>query len=225
MNEQGTPEWIHDRCGNVGGSRIADVIAKPLKGRKEATSRRNYKADLISELLTGKAKESYVTWEMKRGTELEPEARMEYELRRGVMVESTGFIMHPTIPRAGASPDGLVGDDLVLEIKCLKTASHLEYLMAGVVPTEYKPQMAWEMACSGRQGCDFVSYEPDLPDHLKLFIIRYKRDDVYIAELEAEVIKFNAEIDEIISKLPTPDGTTYLERKLKESLHLVEVKP
>lgn len=202
MNEQGSDGWVKDRCGNVTGSRITDVLAKPMKGSKESTTRRNYKAELVSELLTGRVQEGFVSWDMKRGTELEPFARADYEVERGVTITNVGFVKHPTLARCGASPDGLIEKDGLVEFKAPKTANHLDYLTAGIVPMEYRPQMLWEMACTGRQWCDFVSYDPNMPERLQLFIKRFERDDVRIAEIEQEVIKFNAEIDEIIANLP-----------------------
>ncbi len=197
--EQGTVAWLHEKCGNVGASRVADVMAKIKTG--EAAARRNYRAELVCELLTGEPQESYCSPEMQRGIELEPFARAAYEIRMGVMVDKTGFVVHPTIARAGASPDGLVGDDGLLEIKCPKTATHIDYLLGKVPPSDYQPQMLWQMSCTGRQWCDFLSYDPRLPEPLQCFLVRFMRDDKRIAEMEDAVIQFNREIDEVIAKL------------------------
>jgi putative phage-type endonuclease len=197
--EQGTAEWLHDKCGNVGASRLNDVMAKIGKG--EAATRRNYRAELVCELLTGKSQESYCSPDMQRGIELEPLARAAYEVYQNVMVDQTGFVMHPTVPRSGASPDGLIGEDGLVELKCPKTANHIDYLLGKVPPTQYQPQMLWQMACTGRQWCDFVSYCPDLPEPLQLFVVRFPRDNGRIEEMEKEVTQFNAEVDEIITKL------------------------
>lgn len=199
--EQGTAEWLHEKCGNVGASRIADVMEKIKSG--EAAARRNYRAELICELLTGQSQDSYCSPEMQRGTELEPFARAAYEIRKGVMVDQTGFVMHPTVKRAGASPDGLVGEDGLLEIKCPKTATHIDYLLNGTVPSDYQPQMLWQMACTGRQWCDFLSYDPRLPEALQIFLVRLMRDNDRIAEMEKAVVQFNQEIDEVIERLKT----------------------
>ena len=200
--EQGTPQWRDMRSGKITASRISDVLTQPRKGQKESVVRSNYRAQLVCEILTGKAvQDEFQSYDMKRGIELEPYARAEYEIRRKTVVEKVGFVSHPSIARAGASPDGLIGTDGLCQFKCVKTAKHLDWIMAGMVPTEHRGQMYFEMACTGRQWSDFVSYEPNLPDQHQLFIVRLKRDDAEIAEIENEVRKFNAEIDEIINKL------------------------
>lgn len=202
MNEQQTQEWRDERAGKITASRIGDVMAKPRKGQPESIGRINYRAQLVCEILTGKAvEEQFESWDMRRGTKLEPTARTEYEIRAGVIVDTAGFTPHPTIPIAGASPDGLVGTSGLIQIKCVKTAKHLEWLMDKVVPTEHKPQMQFEMACTGREWSDFVSYEPNLPEQHQLFVARLRRDEVEIAKIENEVRKLNSEIDEIIAKL------------------------
>jgi hypothetical protein len=203
---QGTTEWHADRCGKITASRITDVLTKPIKGKQESTTRRNYRAELVCERLTGKVPESFQTWEMKRGTELEPFARTEYELRRSVEIQNVGFIVHPRFPFAGGSPDGLIGLDGMVQFKCPKTAIHLDWLMAGIVPMEHRAQMHWEMAVTGRKWNDFVSFDPNLPEHLQLFVKRFDRDEVAIAEIEQEVLKFNAEIEAIIGSLPNADA-------------------
>lgn len=223
--EQGTAEWKDARCGKVTASRISDVLTKPRKGQKESAVRANYRAHLICELLTGRpVQDEFQTWDMKRGTELEPTARVEYELKRGVMVQTVGFVQHPRIASAGCSPDGLIGADGLAQFKCPKTATHLGWLMAGIVPVEHRPQMQFEMSCTGRQWSDFVSYEPNLPDHLQLFIVRLKRDEAAIAEIENEVVRFLAEISDIIGKLPESGEIpeVNLEAQLQASIELAE---
>lgn len=198
---QGTQEWLQLRAGKVTASRIADVAAKIKTG--ESASRRNYKAQIVVERLTGLPCESgYISKEMQWGTENEPFARAAYEIRSGAMVDQVGFVDHPTIDRSGASPDGLVGDDGMVEIKCPNTATHIEYILGKEAPAEYQQQMLWQMDCTGRQWVDFVSYDPRLPEHLQLFVVRFVRDNERIKQLESEVVKFNAEVDEIIAKLP-----------------------
>lgn len=196
---QGTPEWHAARAGKVTASRLVDVLATIKSG--ESAARRNYRAELVCEILTGKVQDSFISSDMQRGIELEPLARAAYEVAKGLMVEQIGFVLHPSIVRSGASPDGLVGDDGLLEIKCPKTANHIDYLLKGVSPSEYQPQMLWQMACTGCQWCDFVSYCPDLPEPLQLFVVRFLRDNERIAEMEKKVTQFNAEVDEIITKL------------------------
>jgi putative phage-type endonuclease len=221
MNEQERAAWMASRCGKITASRIADVLAKPLKGKQESATRRNYRAELVCERMTGRTQEGFQTWDMKRGTELEPFARTEYELARGVMIENVAFIAHGRIPNTGASPDGLIGKDGLVQFKCPKTATHLDWLMAGIVPAEHRPQMLWEMACTGRQWCDFASYDPNLPQHLQLFIVRFDRDEVAIGELEQEVEKFDAEIRDIIANLPSQQS---LEEKLAKSIEITKAK-
>lgn len=225
MNDQRSPEWFQERLGCVTGSVIDEVMAKPTRGKTEATTRRNLKARLVVELLNGKPVEGwgYRSYFMERGEQLEPEARMAYELKTGTETESVGFILHPTIKRFGASADSLLGKDGILEIKCPKAANHMDYILAGVLPSEYRLQVMAELACTGRQWADFVSYHPDMPEHLRLFIVRVKRDDVLIAEIEAEVVKFNAEVDEILAKLPREGEESTLERQLRDSLERNEV--
>lgn len=205
--EQGSQEWLQARAGRVTASRIADVMAKVKSG--EAASRRDYRAQIIAELLTGQPQEDgFTSKEMTWGTEQEPYARASYEVKTGAMVDQVGLVLHPSIDRGAASPDGLVGWDGenapegLVEIKCPKTSTHLEYLMAGIAPSKYHPQMLWQMACTGAQWCDFVSFDPRLPEHLQLFVVRFPRDEKRIKEIEAEVQAFLGEVDAILAKLP-----------------------
>jgi putative phage-type endonuclease len=196
---QGSTEWLAMRAGKVTASRVADVMAKIKSG--EAAARRDYRAQLVAEILTGKPQEDgYLNAEMQWGLDQEPLARSAYEVAKGVLVDQPGFVMHPTIDRAGASPDGVAGK-IGLEIKCPKTATHLQYLDAGTVPTKYEPQMLWQMCCMEAEACDFVSFDPRLPVHLQLFIVRFPRDDKRITEITAEVTVFLREVDEIIERL------------------------
>jgi putative phage-type endonuclease len=197
---QGTPEWLAARAGKVTASRIPDVLAKVKTG--EAAARRDYRAQIVAEILTGKPQDDVFTNEaMRWGTEQEPFARAAYEIATRALVEQVGFVLHPTIERAGASPDGLVDFDGLLEIKCPKTATHLQYLEAGVVPANYQPQMLWQMACTGRDWCDFVSFDPRLPEDLQMFKVRFTRDAARIEAMEAEVKAFLDEVEGTIAKL------------------------
>jgi hypothetical protein len=223
MIEQRSEDWFTARIGCVSGSCITEVLSKPTKGKPEAIGRKNLKARLACELMTGKSLDGkYQSWDMKRGIELEPQARVEYELATNEEIESVGFVLHPKIPRFGASPDAFIGKDGLLELKCPNQATHLDYVLAGIVPSDYRNQILAELACTGRQWADFVSFHPDMPEHLQLFVIRMKRDEVKIAEIEAEVIKFNAEVDELIAKLPKRAGQTALENQLEQSLYIQE---
>lgn len=198
--EQGTPEWAAARAGRVTASCIKHVLAKIASG--EAAKRRDYRAQLVAEILTGTPQDGgFVNAEMQWGTEQEPLARYAYEAQMDCSVSTVGFILHPSIDRSGASPDGLVGDVGGLEIKCPKTATHLMYLLDGVVPSEYQPQIHWQMACAGLRWVDFVSFDPRLPADDRLLIVRMHRDEKRIAEIEAEVRKFLVEVDALLERL------------------------
>lgn len=199
MIEQGTPEWFAQRLGKVTASRVADIIAKTKTG--VAASRGNYLAQLVAERLTGQAADSFKSGAMQHGTETEPMARMAYETETGQMVTEVAMIQHPKIEMAGASPDGLVGDDGLVEIKCPNTSTHIATLMADKAPSGYMAQMQWQMACTGRAWVDFVSFDPRMPEDMQLFIKRVPRDEKLIAEYETEVIKFLAEVQETVDKL------------------------
>ena len=199
MIEQGTPEWFAQRLGKVTASRVADIIAKTKTG--VAASRGNYLAQLVAERLTGQAADSFKSGAMQHGTETEPMARMAYETETGQMVTEVAMIQHPKIEMAGASPDGLVGEDGLVEIKCPNTSTHIATLMADKAPSGYMAQMQWQMACTGRAWVDFVSFDPRMPEDMQLFIKRVPRDNEMIASLEAEVVKFLGELDELLAKL------------------------
>jgi putative phage-type endonuclease len=199
MIEQGTPEWFAQRLGKVTASRVADVIAKTKTGY--STSRDNYMAQLVCERLTGTVAESFTNAAMQWGTDNEPLARAAYEAKMDVLVDEVAMITHPRIEQAGASPDGLVGEDGLVEIKCPNTATHIDTLLTQTVPGKYVTQMQWQMSCTGRKWCDFVSFDPRMPKELQLFIKRVQRDDDYIKMLEEEVIKFLKELNDKIEKL------------------------
>jgi putative phage-type endonuclease len=202
--EQRTPEWHAARLGKVTASRVADVVAKTKTGY--STSRMNYMAELICERLTGTQGAFYSNAAMQWGTEKEPEARAAYEGAVGALVVEVGFVPHNTISMAGASPDGLVGDGGLVEIKCPNTATHIDTLLSGFVPNKYINQMQWQMACTGRQWCDFVSFDPRMPEGMQIWIKRVDRDNVLIAELEKEVISFLSELENKIVQLKEKTG-------------------
>jgi putative phage-type endonuclease len=203
--EQRTEEWFQARLGKVTASRISDVIAKTKTG--VSTSRQNYLIQLVSERLTGKKGDSYVNQAMLDGIEREDAARSLYMLNKDVDVTEVGFFDHPVIKNSGASPDGAVHAEIegkyagLIEIKCPIETTHTNTLMSKSVPSKYIPQMQWQLACTGAKWVDFVSYNPNFPEELQLFVARVDRDDAYIAELEAEVIKFLDEVDQTIIKL------------------------
>ena len=196
---QGTDEWFQARAGKTTASRVADVIARTSKGY--AASRESYAKQLLVERLTGKSAEKYTSREMRWGTETEAEARAAYVFNRAAVVEEVGFILHPTVGDSGASPDGLSDGDGLLEIKCPKTETHIETLLSQEVPEEYIPQMQWQMACTGRAWCDFVSFDPRVEEYLRFFCKRVPRDDAFISMLEREVIGFMNEVRGTVAKL------------------------
>lgn len=198
MMEQRTDDWFAARLGKVTASRVADVIAKTKTGY--GAGRANYMADLVVERLTGQKASSFTNAAMEWGTEQEPNAKAAYAAKTGILVEDVGFIDHPTVAMSGASPDGLAEDGLV-EIKCPNTATHLEYIFDGKPPQKYVTQMQWQMACAGKPWCDFVSYDPRLPERLQLLVLRVPRDDDYIKMLEQEVTAFLQELDDKLNKL------------------------
>jgi len=197
--QQGTEDWYAARCGKVTASRVADIIAKTKSGY--STSRDNYLAQLVCERMTKKPAESFSNAAMQWGTDQEPFARAAYESVKDVLVEEVGFVAHPTIAGAGASPDGLVGDLGLVEIKCPNTHTHIQTLLDQKVPEKYNTQMQWQMACTQRQWCDFVSFDPRMDEGLQLFIKRVEFHPLYVQNLEKEVIEFLAEVDQKISQL------------------------
>jgi putative phage-type endonuclease len=200
MSEQRSPDWTRARLGKATASRIADVVATTRSGGY-ATSRANYAAELACERLTGRPAETYVSAAMRWGVEKEPEARQLYAFVFDAPVQAVGFLDHPTLAMAGASPDGLVGDDGLIEIKCPISATHFETLIGRSAPTRYITQMQWQMAVTGRAWCDYVSYDPRLPFDLQLFVQRIARDEARIAGLEREVRSFLDEVDALVAFL------------------------
>lgn len=205
--EQLTEEWQKERVGKVTASRMSDVLAV-LKSGGEAALRKNYRAELVAERKTKRKTEKFQSKEMLWGIEKEPEAKAAFSFDTNIDIEDVGFINHPTIPMAGASPDGFTSDGGLIEVKCPNTATHIDYILKDRVPIEYQPQMAWQMACTGRPFCWFVSYDPRLipepesdEEDLSLFYKRFDRDEKLIKETSIEVIKFLSEVDADINKL------------------------
>ena len=199
MIEQGTPEWHELRRGKVTASRVADILARTKTG--PSASRQNYLIELALQRTTKTIEPSYTNAAMEWGTATEPQARVAYEVNTHNFVDQVPFIDHPTIKGFGCSPDGLVGKDGLLEIKCPNTATHIETLLSQSVPGKYNTQMQFQMACTGRQWCDFVSFDNRLPEELQLFVTRVPRDEVFIRLIEAEIVQFLAELDDKINKL------------------------
>lgn len=193
MSDQRTPEWFARRCGKVTASRVADVMARTKTGY--SASRASYMADLVVEVLTGKSKEGFQSAAMLRGIEIEPLARERYSVRTGHFVDQIDFVDHPTIANAGASPDGLIGDDMIVEFKAPETHTHFEYIESKIISTRYYAQIQFQLACTQRSKADFVSFDDRVPEALQLLIIPVERDDQFIADMEKEVIKFLEERD------------------------------
>lgn len=199
MIEQGTPEWLAQRCGKVTASRISDMMAKTKTGW--GASRANYRAQLIAERLTGVVADSYSNAAMEWGTQMEADARRAYAFYCDADVAEVGFVSHPDIAMSGASPDGLIGTEGVVEIKCPNTATHIETLLGGNVPAKYNLQMQWQMACTGATWADFASFDPRMPEEMRLFVRRIERDDKSIGDISAQVIDFLAEVDASVAEL------------------------
>lgn len=196
---QSDPQWATARLGRVTASRIGDIIAKTKTGW--GASRANYAAQLVAERLTGQPGDTYVNGPMQWGLDTEPQARAAYEFFTDANVGPAAFILHPKIEMAGASPDGFVGDDGLVEFKCPNTATHIDTLLACQVPNKYVPQVQWQMACAGRQWCDFVSFDPRLPERMRMFVQRVERDEDMITALERHVEEFLAEVDDTVKRL------------------------
>lgn len=207
--EQGGPEWRALRMGKVTASGVVRACRKVKSGGYSA-DRANYLTELVLERLTGRETESFDSQDIANGRAREPDARAEYELRRRCTVDQIGFVDHPTIPMSGASADGFVGDDGLVEFKCPKPATHLEYLRGGTVPNEYMPQVTWNFACNPtRAWCDFVSFNPDFPESMSLLIVRVLRDPARIAETESHIRQFLKEIETTEAEL----RATYIDRR------------
>ncbi len=194
---QRSEDWHADRCGKVTASRVKDISAKPKTGKA-------YNAltlTILTERLTGVQEESFTNSAMQWGIDQEPYAIAAYENETGNFVVGTGLIDHPAIKMSGASPDGLVDQDGQLEVKCPGSQTHLNTILTQEVPAEYVPQITWQLACTRRKWCDFVSYDPRLPEHLQLVVIRVNAEDLDIAGIEQSVIRFNQKIDQIVAEL------------------------
>jgi putative phage-type endonuclease len=197
--QQGTNEWRLARCGSLGASQLSDALAKTKSGW--GASRENLKSRMVIERLTGLPVDGYESPAMIWGRDKEEEARIAYSFMTGHDVTEVGLYKHPTIIGTHASPDGLVGDDGCIEIKCPNSATHIEVLKTNQIAHKYILQMQWQMACADRQWCDFVSFDPRMPDHLMLYIARIQRDNDMLATLESEVIAFLAEVDQDVKAL------------------------
>jgi putative phage-type endonuclease len=199
MIEQRSPEWFAVRTGKVTASRIGDLMAKTKNGW--GASRGDYLSQLVRERMLGQCEQGFTNAAMQWGTDQEPNARDCYAFETGQAVVEEGFVPHPTIEMAGASPDGLVGDDGMVEIKCPNPATHQATLLGGPIADKYVKQMQFQMACTGRQWCDFASYDPRWGVEMQLHVTRVQRDDEMIAAIEAAVVEFLSEVDANVATL------------------------
>jgi len=191
--EQLSDDWFAQRLGKVTASRVKDVMAKTRSG--PAASRKNYMMELLCQRLTGQREEGYTNAAMQRGIDLEPLARSAYEVIQGVTVEEAEFVIHPDYPDAGASPDGFVGDDGLIEIKCPNTAQHVAVIQSGSYDDKYFWQMQMQMWCTGRQWCHFVSFDDRMPEPLQTHVVLLERDDQAISDLSTAVLEFLGELE------------------------------
>jgi putative phage-type endonuclease len=193
---QGTQEWRQARVGNATASRVADIVRRTKSG--VSASRANYMSELIVERLTGVPTPQFISAAMQWGTEQESDARAAYEFRTDREIVQVGYVVHPTIPDSGASPDGLVGSDGLVEFKCPLSATHIETMLGQKIDNDYLTQMQWQMACTGRAWCDFVSFDPRMPESMRFYRHRIERDEKMIFQLEKDVAQF---LDEMASKI------------------------
>ena len=193
---QGSQEWLNCRIGKVTASAVADVLAKTKTG--VSASRGNYLIKLAIQRVTGQIEESYTNDAMQWGIDNEDQARVAYEVASGNFVDQVGFVDHEIIDWFGCSPDGLVNNDGLVEIKCPNSATHWEYFKSKEVLKKYFIQMQAQMSCTGRKWCDFVSFDPRMPEKSQLLIIRVPRDNTFIDLMETEVMEFLMEVfDEV----------------------------
>ena len=201
--QQGTEEWHQLRLGKVTASRVADILAKTKSGA--SASRGNYLIELALQRVTKTIEESYTNSAMEWGVATEPQARVAYEVSTGNFVDQIAFVNHPTIEGFGCSPDGLVGEGLI-EIKCPNSATHWSYIKANEPPQKYIIQMQAQMAVTGAKWCDFVSFDPRMPERSQLLIIRVNRDNEFIAEMENDIKQFLSEVEAEVNLMEKRNG-------------------
>lgn len=221
--EQHTAEWWNARCGKVTASRIGDIMARTQKGAYTA-ARGHYLKEKVAERITGKNRERRRVASLDHRLELEPDARAAYEFYTDSKVELVGFIDHPTIPNAGASPDGLVVPRGGMEIKCCDAEMHIEIISAGAIDPNYLYQCHFNIDCAEADWWDFTAFNPEMPEELKLYVKRIERDDIMIANVQKEVIEFNAEVDAKVEQvMALMRGSTPLASALESSLASLNV--
>lgn len=208
VSPQGSVAWLKARNGCLTASRMADAMAF-LKGGKETEARRKLKLEVIAERMTDTMQERFVTNAMQWGTDTEPLARSEYEIIMETLVTECGFALHDEIEFLGASPDGLIGHDGLIEIKCPNSTTHLEWKLAGGVPDKHVPQILLQLAVTGREWCDFMSYDPRLPEGVNLHIARFRPTKDEIKAVEQLAVNFLTEVDDLWEKLMFGEGSTF----------------
>lgn len=195
MDGDALAAWLSARAGKLTASRMADALAV-LKNGKPAEARNKLMRELLAERVTGASVRHYVSPAMEHGLEYEAEAKAAYEAETGVIIAAAGFYDHPRIDSLGATPDGLIGADGLIETKCPTTGTMIEWVLAGVVPDQHKPQMIVQLACTGRAWCDFVAFDPRIRDaRRRLFIRRYTPSAEEVAAVETGAVQFLAELD------------------------------
>ena len=206
MIEQGTLEWHELRRGKVTASRVADILAKTKTG--PSASRNNYLIELALQRVTKTIEESYTNAAMEHGIQTEPQARVAYEVSTGNFVDQVAFIDHPSIAGFGCSPDGLItGKNALIEIKCPNSATHWSYIKDNKPPQKYFIQMQAQMAVTGAEYCDFVSFDPRMPERSQLLIVNVPRDDEFIANMEAEIKQFLSEVEAEVNLMERKNGS------------------
>lgn len=202
--EQGSPDWHAIRCGKVTASRVADIMRKTKSGI--SASRAKYMGQLAAERLTGVVAPTFKSAAMEWGTQMEEEAANAYAFYRSAELVKVAFVDHPVIHMTGASPDRLVGSDGLIEVKCPDTHTHIETLLSRSIDADYITQMQWQMECTGRKWCDFISYDPRMPEHLSMFVQRVPFDPARVADMRLEVRRFLVELDRMVAELQALDN-------------------
>ena len=207
ITEPGTEEWLRSRLGKLTASRFKDIVGRKKNG-DYYEKRQSYMIELIAERLTGMMADKFMYGPMQWGIETEPAALTAYAAKTGEEVTRTGFVDHPRIPMSGCTPDGLVGYDGLVEVKCPESRTHIEYLINRVAPEDYLPQMNWQMACTGRAWVDFASFDPRMPEGLRLFVVRVERDEKQIAAYEQDAMDFLKEMAWMIQRVESGHVTS-----------------
>ena len=203
--KQGGSNWLSARAGRITASRVVDVLNFRKDG-KPGSDRLNYLAELVCERLTGKATDHYVSDAMEHGSETEQFARADYEVTTGNDVDQVGMVIHPAFDFFSCSPDGLVGEDGLVEFKAPTSITHYKWLLAGEVPEQHKAQVYSGMAICEREWGDFMSFDDRYPEELKWFIKRLPWDDAEIEKIESAVLQFNSEVEQMIANLRAKYG-------------------